>query len=571
MSLPNAFAEDEIAAVNEALVARPRWLDLARVLEGAADTCGSEGLRVLSLAFVYDLVDPAHGDRRATAGGPYASMFESDTGTYPPRPPDVEEEVRTLWRAARDAIDHPILRARICDLLYVAEGKAAHEDGRAAARELVRLARIAEWSALDRAVCMARALEVMAELNDRDSLAATVADTVGLVDELLAQEHPGPPFIVLRALIALKPQQRPDDLDSLLDRVIVRFEDHHAKEGALALAAAATANAQRRQNLRRRQLQVRIDEVDSAEGLAKVSLLQRAAELARRYGFAAEAASLLKQQQELPKEDLGFKSTETSVELPTKAVREQVELIVGSAAADIFDALDRLGAFGPPGGSNDDIDRDVEQQDRDHPLLGLFGQRLFGPASSAPSFIADDPASKRRLGRGRQRELYADFYGSVLIAPMLDEAATHHGRPSHGRLTEHFATDLIGAERGERLARAAELFWDQHYDDAAHVIVPRLEGILRDVARQDGITIVKPALEGRFGGVVSLHVVLAKLRELYSDTPWLDYLEALLCDPLAINLRNDIAHGLAGTIARHKAALLVQVGCHLALVSRGGT
>lgn len=566
VSLPLALSENETRIVRDALVGRPGWLDLARSLETEADAHASEGLKMLSLAFAYDLVAPAHGDRRATAGGPYASMFESEAGAFPPRPGDVVEEVRAMWRVARDAVDDPIVRARIGDLLYVAEGKAAHEDGRAGARELVCLARAPEWTALDRAVCMARAVEVMAELNDRDALADAVADAVELVDELLGQEHPGPPFIVLRGLVALKLRQRPGDLDQLLDRVISRFEDHHAEEGALALAARATGDEQRRHTLRRRQLQVLIDEEQTAEGLAKVSLLQRAIELARRYGFAAEAADLLKQQDDLPKGDLGFQTMETSLEVPTEAVRAQVDLIVGSQAADFSDALNRLGAFGPPGGSNDDVDGDVEQQNKEHPVVGLFGQQLFGPASSVPNYIANDLESKRLLGRGRQRGIYASYYGSVLIGPMLDEAASRHGRPSHERLTEHFATDLIGAERGERLARAAELFWEQHYDDAAHVIAPRLEGILRDIARHDGITVVKPAREGRFGGVVSLNVVMAKLRELYADAPWLDYLEALLCDPLAINLRNNIGHGLAGRIGRGSAALLVHAACYLTLV-----
>ena len=67
-------------------------------------------------------------------------------------------------------------------------------------------------------------------------------------------------------------------------------------------------------------------------------------------------------------------------------------------------------------------------------------------------------------------------------------------------------------------------------------------------------------------GVVSLNVVLAKLRELYEPAPWLDYLEALLCDPLATNLRNDIAHGIRRRVGGVEAALLIQAACHLTLI-----
>jgi hypothetical protein len=43
---------------------------------------------------------------------------------------------------------------------------------------------------------------------------------------------------------------------------------------------------------------------------------------------------------------------------------------------------------------------------------------------------------------------------------MLDEAVERHGRPSHERLTEHFATELIGpiAASGSRAPLSS--FWE---------------------------------------------------------------------------------------------------------------
>jgi hypothetical protein len=230
--------------------------------------------------------------------------------------------------------------------------------------------------------------------------------------------------------------------------------------------------------------------------------------------------------------------------------------------------LNRIGQLGPHGGSNADLDLEVEQQNQEFPLLGLFGHQLFESGSSTPTFLANDAESKRLLARGRQRQLYAQFFGRFLVGPMLIRAADTHGRPSHDELTEHFATELIGADRGERFARALELFWDDQYDDAAHVIVPRIESTLREIARAAGLVVVKPADPARYGGMVSLNHVMDKLRELEDASPWLDYLQALLCDPLALNLRNLIAHGLLPRVGATDAALLIQAGCHLALLRR---
>jgi hypothetical protein len=40
----------------------------------------------------------------------------------------------------------------------------------------------------------------------------------------------------------------------------------------------------------------------------------------------------------------------------------------------------------------------------------------------------------------------------------------------------------------------------------------------------------------------------------------------LLCEPLAINLRNDIAHGLIPIVGGTSAALLLHAACFLALL-----
>lgn len=568
MSLPEVLSDEEITIVLDLLGTRPGWSELAGSLKLQADAGDSEALRMLGLAFVYDLVSPAHTARRETVGGPYASMWVDAQGSFPPPPGEVVPAVRGLWRRAAADLADPIIAGRIGDLLYVAEGMSAHADARAGAQGLLELATGDDWEPLPRALAMSRSLEVLAELNDSAGLANAVEQAEALVEELLAAERAGPAFAVVRALIGLRRRQYPERMDALMDKVIARHERGDAGEVALGLAAEAAKDQTRKRRLRERQLQIRTEQAASAQGLERVGALQRAIEFANRYGFGAEAKELLAEQQNLPREDLGFEPIQASVEVPSAAVDAEVERVVGAAAAagDTLGALRRLGAYGPPGGSNEDIDAELAAQNAEHPLLDLFGHQSFGHASSAPTYVANDAESKKLLARGRHREMSADFYGGVLIAPMLDAVPARHGRPTSEQLAEYFGKGPFGPELGERVARAFEQFWDGEYDESAHALVPRLEAALREVARQEGIAIVRPAGEGRFGGVVSLNAVMTELRELFGVSAWLDYLEALLCDPLALNLRNDIAHGLVIAVGRTRAALLLHAACRLALV-----
>jgi hypothetical protein len=82
MTLPSQLSDEEIRVVREALTGRPSWLELARALEAEATTHDSEALKMLSLAFIYDLISPSQDARRTTAGSPYASMIESDLGCF---------------------------------------------------------------------------------------------------------------------------------------------------------------------------------------------------------------------------------------------------------------------------------------------------------------------------------------------------------------------------------------------------------------------------------------------------------------------------------------------------------
>ena len=159
-----------------------------------------------------------------------------------------------------------------------------------------------------------------------------------------------------------------------------------------------------------------------------------------------------------------------------------------SGAKDIFEALIRLGAFGPPGGGNADMDREVEAQEEESPMaLPLPAFSYFGTGDLGTHLLAGDEENKRLMNRGRQRRFHIGSTASSSTRRCSMRRSSHHGRPSHEELAEHFSTELIGEVRGERIARAVEFFWDEEYDESAHLIVPRLESILREVARLNGI------------------------------------------------------------------------------------
>jgi hypothetical protein len=75
-------------------------------------------------------------------------------------------------------------------------------------------------------------------------------------------------------------------------------------------------------------------------------------------------------------------------------------------------------------------------------------------------------------------------------------------------LTQFFTTDFVEPEVAERFARGLDLFWDGQPDESAHVLAPRLERVVREIACQVGIPVVREPRPGReIGGVEMLGIL----------------------------------------------------------------
>jgi hypothetical protein len=86
------------------------------------------------------------------------------------------------------------------------------------------------------------------------------------------------------------------------------------------------------------------------------------------------------------------------------------------------------------------------------------------------------------------------------------------------------------------------------------------------MARRVGLTVIREPVGDEPGGARSLGTLLLELRGAFPDPEWHDYLFNLLANPLGLNLRNTIAHGLSPRVGAGDAALLLHAACYLRLL-----
>lgn len=273
-----------------------------------------------------------------------------------------------------------------------------------------------------------------------------------------------------------------------------------------------------------------------------------------------EADELRKELGDFDPEQLDLQEISAEVEMP----KEEVERFLSNFrdAASWQDALRFLAAQPPPGGSPADLEAYVEELMTEAPIQFLVTKAIIGPESAGAIFRADSPEKHKRVAMSEQRAHAASFW-ALFAADALDVIADAFPRPSHDELTEFFNGELIDIDAAERMARALELYWDGDPDESAHVLVPRIEQVIRGLARRLGVPVYREPLGNEPGGVETLGALLRAIGPAFANSGLHAYFVVLLVDPLGLNFRNKIAHGLVGKVQKPATALLLQVACIL--------
>jgi hypothetical protein len=493
-------------------------------------------------------------------------MLAGEGWRFPPALNDIPDEELEAWSEAVMAIEHPIVQGRLGDLLWERKVQPnPHLAARAACDGLLSISEDPAWRAMTRAHCLSRAFELACQTHDATRQTIVSKRILSFAEEDLASEGgPGISLGALEPLVALSADERPNGLDSLLQRVAEKYGADPYIIDSVADLRSRLLDDQQGLELRQEQVRRWREESTKGDAMLRVLRLEQALEIARNYGLSKEADELRQELGGIRPEQLGLKSISAELKIP----KDEVERFLDSfATADTWqEALRMLAVQGPPGGSPEELTDRVDQIMED-PFRFIFPRTLVGPDNATAIFSAATPDQHKRFAIAEQRAQHARMWG-MFCAQALQRIGHREDRPPRDALTGFLTNDFIEAEVAERIARAIELFWDEQFDESAHILVPRLERVIRELARQVGIPVVRePRPDREIGGVEMLGALLHDLEGAFADPGWHAYLVNLLVDQLGLNLRNNISHGLHRTVGPVDASLLIQAALLLAGMS----
>jgi Domain of unknown function (DUF4209) len=521
------------------------------------------------VALSYLFVEQGEEELRGRSEGAFGAAMEFDNRRFPPRLEDLGEDVPVAWEAALASVKQPALVARLQDLLWVARrGERPDLHARAAVDAYLMFAGREEWPAIDRADALSRAIELSRSVGDqkrgaisRDAIVA-MAEAELRRDPGAEERGPGVIFTLLRALRVSKLID-PEDLDGLLLRTGLHFSGDQHVADSVADLREAHLDLKARREMRRERVAAWRQAAADAQGLVRVAHLEHALEIARTHGLKEDQDDLLRELQEISEDELELKEFSTEISVPTEELEAFIEAFIDEDGG-WRGSLTRFGNAGPPGGSEIEVNARVDELMSEAPIQFLVRKVVYGPDAAA-IFEAVDQESHRLLAVAEQRAFATRFWALSAVR-VLERIKEKQGTPPAGELAEFFTTDLIPSDLAAPMARSIELYWRGEFDEAGHMLAPRLERAVRELARRVGLPIIRPPRGLRAGGVRMMGDLLESLKGTFADDSWRSYLRSLLADPLGMNLRNIVAHDLQPTSGQGDVALMIHAACFLRLL-----
>lgn len=509
---------------------------IARAIRGDEQERTSDRWRI-SEAFEYLVREPEDGH-------PFepASVSADGSQSFPVPVADQSEQTMELWAATAARATHPAVRARLHHLLFLARHGRPIDHATAAIGAHLEMGDDNGCSRLERAQSLVAAHDLALRVKRSDDAAAAERQMLDLANESLSsdQNEPGVTHRLIRCLASAPAP--PDTLDEVLARDRDRYPGGFNAEEIIEIQITrSTDDPHRLDELRREAVRIWLDEADRAEPLVAIHHLEKAAAAADRHGVIDLRDEAVRRLQAIDPETLGLQTHRVEIELdPDKMERYLNQFVAG---VDWRGALDRLIAAGSPTGDVDENRRRTQELAQQFPLQALFPVTVLG-GDGLPRWrpATDEEAGAHRLTQLEtlQAVVMGQYRGRVLV-----DIGHRLGPISVEELAEHLTADPhVPPELAAAIARCFDRYWNEDYEGAVAVGVPKIEALVRNLLRGADEALYRRIRAGTPGQYPGLGALLDRLPERGFDESWRRFLLSIFASASGENYRNEWSHGL---------------------------
>ena len=161
--------------------------------------------------------------------------------------------------------------------------------------------------------------------------------------------------------------------------------------------------------------------------------------------------------------------------------------------------------------------------------------------------VSDADSRERRLSAEmvKASAMRADIAARALIDPALDVIRQQFHLSLHDFYAITQLSALVPGDRADLVAKGLYAGYCRDFVQAIHILIPQFEHMVRMVLKEAGAQTTTRQDEIEMESGLSALVELAQMKERFGEHLTFT-IRALMCKPLGPNLRNQVAHGLAG-------------------------
>lgn len=497
-------------------------------------------------------------DDEATDGSVALTPLSGPRSFLSVRPIDAStRESHKLWRSMLESTDLPILVALLRDSLLTARAETGVDHAGRTVSAYTAVGANDSVDNLHRALALARANTIVRrrrmpeeEVVRREALGLAVS----------AIESRMPDGVIARLAIPLSTAPAtytPSDDDraqvrAMLDQAAMAYQDPSAADWIADCRRSLATTDSERLKATREQVDKYLATAESEDvGFRRMHWAARAADIATRYGDTDSRDRAVRVMQSVPPESMGWQAHESTVTLPTSALRSHVRRY--KLAADWRHALRIFLASRSPAGSHDE-NVETSRSSSAGSIRALVSRVTFG--SHGLPERSDGDFDDEELIRTEQ---FAIGTHGILLDLELTEIKRRFGRPGAPEISSWLGVTFgCDPDHATQFARALDLHWDGRSSDSARISIPLVEAGARRLLlllNEPIYRLERGASPGRFP---AMDFYVDKLEELDLDKDWVRALRTTLLDP-GMNLRNMAAHGFKFDFAPSEAAVLLRL------------
>lgn len=355
-------------------------------------------------------------DRESRPFGPFGPQWQMEGQIYP-RPPqnlgDVRETTIGMWSVAASETTSAMVRARFCDLLWVARADRPDKWARQAVNEYGQALLETRWSCLKRSAGGIRALEIARSFKDHRLMDEVVDLLLAFLQALVTSEDPQPGCAIPAMERILDLEDAPkNEIRELVEWMRQAFRDNvfilsQLDEISLQLLQSDEEREQVGRDAAMRHIGAASEEI----GVARLAHLESALAITRKFGIRDLENQVLRDLRLSGRSEFGMHEISAEVSIGREQINKFVEAFVGNDSCD--QALLRFGTQNPLG-EPEETTAIVEGIMRDFPLVHMFPLTVVSHDGQSIRRIAD-PSERKRFEIGKHSSMRIQIFASFAI------------------------------------------------------------------------------------------------------------------------------------------------------------